>query len=283
MAGRSETTVAGGALDQQNYYFDAAHYLVVQREDVIITPCGFIDRHEFEQMDVEELAPYFFLWNEEARDAQFYKNCALHLLAKEGYGRYARMNERSEKYASMIVDYIEIAYAKDPAISLPLQPYHELCTLLGREETIAEGVWMEEEISQYRHQEVYHLFHEWSIYAPGCCERSYDAIHDELYLMAPYADASWGWEWMWRISSHVLEPSRWEGLQEEGERWQSEGITGVCRTIVQEDLMRLQAVLTAKERLYIEIVVREAKDLPYLKACIQQCRCHALVQEMPLT
>ena len=264
------------ALDHHNYYFDSSHYLVAKQDDVIITPCGFIDRHEFEQMDVEQLAPYFFLWNEEERDAQFYKNCALHLLAKEGYGRYARMNEHSEKYASMIVDYIEAAYAKDPLLPLPVQPYHELCTLLGRDEAIGEGVMMDEEVSQYRHQEVYHLFHEWSIYAPGCCERSYDAVHDVLYLMAPYADASWGWEWMWQISSHALEPSKWEGMEEEGERWQNDTVFGIVWTSVQEDLTLLQAVLSAEDRLYIEIVVREASDLPYLKACIQKCGRHLL-------
>ena len=132
---------------------------------------------------------------------------------------------------------------------------------------------MDEEVSQYRHQEVYHLFHEWSIYAPGCCERSYDAVHDVLYLMAPYADASWGWEWMWQISSHALEPSKWEGMEEEGERWQNDTVFGIVRTSVQEDLTLLQA---AEERLYIEIVVREASDLPYLKACIQKCGRHLL-------
>ena len=83
----------------------------IHREDVIITPCGFLDRKEFEEMDTERLAPYFFLWINEERDALFYKNCALHLLAKEGYGMYACMNEQSEKYASAIVDYIEIAYS----------------------------------------------------------------------------------------------------------------------------------------------------------------------------
>lgn len=40
------------------------------------------------------------------------------------------MNEVSEKFASMIADYIEIAHQKDPSITLPLHAYHELCRLL---------------------------------------------------------------------------------------------------------------------------------------------------------
>ena len=81
---------------------------------------------------------------------------------------------------------------------------------------------------------------------------------------------------MWQISSHALEPSKWEGMEEEGERWQNDTVFGIVRTIVQEDLTLLQAVLSAEERLYIEIVVREASDLPYLKACIQKCGRHLL-------
>lgn len=260
-----------GALQHQNYYFDTAQYLVLPKEEAMITSCGYLDHHELEEMDAEALAPYFFLWNEEERDARFYKNCALHLLAKEGYGRYARMNEQSEKYAQMIVDYIDIAYSLDPAISLPLQAYQELCEQLGRETTITDGVMMEEEITQYRQHEVYHLFHEWNIYAPGCCERSYDGVHDELYLMAPYEDASCGWEWMWKIASYASQPESWEHLLQGGERWTNDTLTGTYEVERQEDLFLLRALLFGRERLYIEIAVREEADLPYLKACIRRC------------
>lgn len=263
-----------GTMQHHNYYFDTTHYLPIHREDVIITPCGFLDRKEFEEMDTERLAPYFFLWINEERDALFYKNCALHLLAKEGYGMYACMNEQSEKYASAIVDYIEIAYSKDPAITLPLQAYHELCQLLHREEQIQDGVMMDEEVSQYRLQEVYHLFHEWSIYAPGCCERSYDVIHDELYLMAPYENAESGWEWMWKISTHLQEPSHWTTVKENGEKWQNETVNGQYLVSNKDEYDHLQAILYGEHPLYIEIVIRDEKDIPYLKTCIRRCQYH---------
>lgn len=268
-----------GAMQHQNYYFDETHYLPVYREDVVITPCGFIDRQEFEAMDTEQLAPYFFLWNNEERDALFYKSCALHLLAKEGYGAYAHMNEQSEKFSSSIVDFIEIAHQKDSSISLPLHAYHELCTQLGREACIEDGIEMDEEVCQYRQQEVYHIFHEWSIYAPGCCERSYDVIHDELYLMAPYKNENCGWEWMWKIASHMQEPSHWENVKNNGVHWHNETLNGT--TIIEEeaDFYHIRAILQAEHPLYVEIIIREEKDIAYLKACLQQCQ-HALHRAM---
>ena len=99
------------------------------------------------------------------------------------------MNEMSEKYAAEIADYVEIAHAKDPLLALPYNEYQMICQALHREAAFADAEQMDEEIVQYRLHEVYHLFHEWRIYAPGCCERSYDASNDELYLMAPYAQA----------------------------------------------------------------------------------------------
>lgn len=261
------------ALRQRNYYFASSFYLPIAKEDQIITPCGYIDRHEFAQMDEESLAHSFFLWNEEERDARYYKNCALHLLAKESYGAYARMNETSEKYASLIIDYVEIAYEKDPTLSLPLEQYRQLCQVLGRKAMIADGVQMEEEVHQYRLQEVWHLFHEWRLYAPGCCERSYDAVHDELYLMAPYADAEQGWEWMWRVASHAKEAAAWERPLS-AHVWGTETSGGWLAVQEQEDHYMLRGIITSgKERLYLTIAVRQEKDLAYLEACVRQsCR-----------
>ncbi len=261
-----------GALHNRNYYFDSSYYLPIDQEEVIFTPRGALDREEFANMDVEQLALYFFLWNNEKRDALFYKNCALHLLAKEGYGSYARMNEQSEKYASAIIDYIEIAYQQDPLITLPLRAYHELCMVLGREEQIVDGVEMEEEVSQYRQNEVYHLFHEWSIYAPGCCERSYDLIHDELYLMAPYENENCGWEWMWKIAAHTDEPSLWEHVKNSEKQWKNETAKGVYTMEKEDSFYRIKAIVYGEYPLYIEVILREEKDIPYINACIQQCQ-----------
>lgn len=263
------------SMQRKNYYFDSSHYLPASHSDRIITPCGFLDRHEFEEMDIEQLAPYFFVWINEQRDAQYYKNCALHLLAKEGYGGFARMNEVSEKFASMIADYIEIAHQKDPSITLPLHAYHELCRLLGREEAVSEGVEMDEEISQYRHQEVYHLFHEWSLYALGCCERSYDPVHDELYLMAPYVDAGDGWEWMWKASCHSLEAASWAEVEENGTHWQNETVKGIDLLTEQDDFYQLRSLLSCdQQRLYLELIIKEEKDIAYLRSCVHQCQCN---------
>mgnify|MGYP000627015968 FL=1 len=40
-------------------------------------------------MDPHDLMDLFYVWNEWDMDASYYKNAALTLLAKEGYGPYA--------------------------------------------------------------------------------------------------------------------------------------------------------------------------------------------------
>lgn len=257
-------------LRTKNYYFDHSDYLPHVREDVVATPMGFLDRHELEAMDEESLARCFFIWNDEERDAEYYRSCALHLLAKESYGPYAPMNEMSEKYAAEIADYVEIAHAKDPQLALPYNEYQMICQALHREAAFADAEQMDEEIVQYRLHEVYHLFHEWRIYAPGCCERSYDASNDELYLMAPYAQAHEMWKWMWKISAH--------GDLAEGQdvqRWENDTVKGSCQVTAMEDHTLLSAVLRhGKEKLSIQIYVRDPDDLPYLQACLKQCERH---------
>lgn len=255
-------------LRTRNYYFDDADYLPHVSEDVVAAPLGFIDRHELEAMDEEALARCFFVWNDEERDSEYYRSCALHLLAKESYGVYAPMNEMSEKYASEIVDYVEIAHAKDPQLALPDEEYRMLCEALHREPAFDDAQQMDEEIVQYRLHEVYHLFHEWRIYAPGCCERSYDASNDELYLMAPYAQAHEMWKWMWKVSS--------QGSEINAEiTWENDTVKGMLCIEPADEYTILSAELThGSEKLNVQIYVRDSADLPYLQACLKQCEWH---------
>ena len=80
---------------QQNYMYDETYFLPLQKEDRILTSQGDLDLKEFKHMNTRDLMDSFYVWNDWERDAKFYKNCALTLLAKEGVGEYTLMNENT--------------------------------------------------------------------------------------------------------------------------------------------------------------------------------------------
>ncbi len=60
---------------------------------------GYMTKDKFLHSEVEDLAKEFFIWNEEKRTAQYYRNCAISLLWKECYFEYSAMNEETDKIA----------------------------------------------------------------------------------------------------------------------------------------------------------------------------------------
>ena len=120
----------------KNYLYDETFFLPMEKEDAIATPIGYIDTKEFLHMDPHDLMDLFYIWNEWDLDASYYKNAALTLLAKEGYGPYALMNDHTHKMANMICDYIELAYQQDSSISLPVKEYRFYTQLLQREDQL---------------------------------------------------------------------------------------------------------------------------------------------------
>ena len=89
-------------------------------------------------MNTRDLMDAFYVWNNWERDAKFYKNCALTLLAKEGVGEYTLMNENTIKHANDICEYIELLMKRIIMWNLPLDAYADLCEKLGRENKITE-------------------------------------------------------------------------------------------------------------------------------------------------
>ena len=228
-----------------------------------------MDLKEFKHMNTRDLMDSFYVWNNWERDAKFYKNCALTLLAKEGVGEYTLMNENTIKHANDICEYIEAAYEKDTNVDLPLDAYADLCEKLGRENKLQNAKNMEQEAIQYRIKEVYHLFEDARVVASGAAERSYDPVNQALCLMSPYKDEA-QWDWLIQASKqpgivtnldHIMEqdPIQYDNKTIWMDSWQEDGI------------YVLEAVLRYKEKfLYFHDVCVKEKDLKFLEQCIKE-------------
>ncbi len=254
---------------QQNYMYDETFFLPMNMENRILTSTGDLDLKEFKNMNTSDLMDNFYIWNDWDRDAKFYKNCALTLLAKEGVGKYTLMNDSTIKHANDICEYIEAAYQKDSTLSLPLEAYHDLCEKLDRENKITDGVSMEQEVIQYRTKEVYHLFDDARVVASGASERSYDPVNQAICLMSPYLEEG-QWEWLIQASkeSHIC--SRYDEMME-SEPIEYDGKSIWMYEYEQEGVWMIEACLRYKEKhLYFHDVCAKKENLPYLKQCIKE-------------
>lgn len=253
----------------KNYMYDETYFLPVSEKDKVATAMGLMDAEEFKKKPLEDLMDYFYVWNNWDRDARFYRNAALTLLAKEGYGEYSSMNDQTEKNANEIMDYLEIAHKQDPDLPLPLDAYAALAAALHRDNLLTDAKPMEHGVIQYRSRDVYHLFEDARVLAPGTAERSYDPVTQSVNLMAPYRE---GEEWKWLIQASkqpdivpdfksVLEQDPVigpDGQKVYSEEYTEDGIPTIDAVIEQDG-----------KRLYIHAVCHHEDEIPYLLGCIR--------------
>lgn len=252
---------------KKNYLYDETYFLPIAGDGKVLTATGEYDQKELAQMDAHDLMDKFYVWNDWDRDARFYKNAALTMLAKEGVGIYTKMNEMTEKHANEICDYLEIAYEKDLTIPLPVKEYEFLTGELDRENKLKDAVKMDGEAIQYRVGDVYHLFEDVKVVAPGAAERSYDPASQSMNLMAPYKEEG---EWSWLISASK-NPSlldEYEATHEEEPIKTDKGYVWMHEFMV-DGMPYVDAIIRQDERfLYIQAVLSSQKELPYIKECI---------------
>lgn len=256
-------------LKSQNYLYDETFMLPIEKKDRIFTSTGDMDLKEFKEMNLNDLMDNFYVWNDWNKDAQYFKNCALVLLAKEGVNQYTLMNESTQKYAETICDFIELAYDEDPTISLPVKEYIYLCSLLGRKNQLMTAKKMDEEVIQYKDGEVYHLFQDAKVVAHGASERSFDPVLNALCLMSPYLDDA-SWDWLIQASKEPGICSYLDELES------SEPIIYQDKVIYfyefdESGFYSLEAKLVDDERvLYFHITIAKKEDIPYLKQCVKE-------------
>ena len=228
-----------------------------------------MDIKDFAKKEVHDLMDDFYVWNDWDRDASFYRNAALTLLAKEGRGIYSNMNDETEKVANEILDYLEIAHEKDQAMKLPKKEYEELAALLDREDKLKDAVGMDREAIQYRTREVYHLFDDARVAAPGTAERSYDPATQSVNLMAPYKEEG-EWSWLIQASKKRSILPDYKKVMEEVPVEKDGNIIWMDE-FTEDGIPTIDAVIRDDEEfLYIHALAADEKELPYLKDCILQ-------------
>ncbi len=249
---------------QMNYMYQETFFLPLEKQNRILTATGDIDEEEFMKMSEEDLLDAFYIWNNWEKDARYFKNAALMLLAKEGVGQYSTMNDATLKYANEICDYIELANQHDANLTLPMDAYRQICQYLEREIKI-DAPNMDQEVIQYRLKDVYHLFEDAKIVADGACERSFDPVSQSLCLMGPYQDLG---QWTWLLQASKQNMIITSNLTEK-EEYKDKTITWSITE--EEGIHYIEANLIQEERsLYFHATIADPKDIPYIKQCIKE-------------
>lgn len=245
------------------------YYQPIGKDGYVVTPMGYISVEDFTNLDTEELAERFFIWNDLDFHAGYYRNCAISLLWKECFFEYSSMNEYTDKMANMIIDYIEAAYEKDDTIPLPMKEYHALCEAIKREDIIHHGIDMNLTDIGYRRYMVSYPFGNWRIPVPGCSENGYDEKTQTLHFMAPYKHNEDGWKWLIKANAYVFEEelSFAEAfLCEEAFDIENQNFKGKGLIEETEEYYRISTqYISGKETMLVECIIRNQEDIDTLR------------------
>lgn len=116
--------------------WDCNKYMPQEVEGTVFSPFGrfrperFIER--VNRDGIEALAREFFMWNNEARDALFYRNTALNAMWEDCYFMPSARSAEDAEINTFIIDNLEKAAAMDASLPFPKEDYLALCTLAGR-------------------------------------------------------------------------------------------------------------------------------------------------------
>lgn len=106
-------------------------------EGTVVSPFGricpeyLVERIKDE--GIERLASEFFMWNNEERDALFYRNTALSALWEDCYFMPSARSEEDMEINSFIIENLEKAAAMDTSLAFPKEDYLLLCRLVEKE------------------------------------------------------------------------------------------------------------------------------------------------------
>ncbi len=253
----------------QNYMYEQTYFVPMLKENQIATAIGLLDVEEFEKLSPSQLMDHFYVWNNWDKDARFFKNAALLLLAKESFDQYSNMSDVTYRNANAICDYIELAHQEDNALRLPLKEYKALCEYIQRTPKDMNCKQMEEEVFQYRVKEVFHLFENARIVSSGLAQRSYDSISQSLCLMSPYLDDV-SWDWLVQASlkdgicTNLEELLRTEPIHYNHKKiWMKDWNMDTYSIV--------EAIVQEKDAyLYFHCTISNAKDIPYICQCIKE-------------
>ena len=123
--------------DMSAICWDYNKYIPQGVKGTVVSPFGRINPHHFmeriENEGIETLANEFFMWNNEERDAQFYRNIALSALWEDCYFMPSARSDADEEINAFIIGNLEKAIEMDDSLPFPKEDYLLLCRLAEQE------------------------------------------------------------------------------------------------------------------------------------------------------
>ncbi|MGL5436493.1 MAG: hypothetical protein ACRDBO_14010 [Lachnospiraceae bacterium] len=118
---------------EQLVCWPADYYLPEEKEGIVTTHIRPFSRTEISGIVGSGVsmafAKDFFIWNEEEKDAYYYRNCALVMLNQECYFMPSARSGEDQVINQKIIQYLERALKMNPRIPFPKKEYLELCRL----------------------------------------------------------------------------------------------------------------------------------------------------------
>ncbi|MCD8092535.1 MAG: suppressor of fused domain protein [Bacteroides sp.] len=117
--------------------WDYNKYMPLEVEGTVVSPFGRIHLKRFleraNEEGIELLAKEFFMWNDEERDALFYRNSALGALWEDCCFMPSSRSEDEEEINAFIIENLEKAASMDASLPFPKEDYLLLCSLADKE------------------------------------------------------------------------------------------------------------------------------------------------------
>lgn len=122
--------------------WDMSYFNPEDTERTIVTPMGRFSMENaisiLKEQGVDGLAQRLLMWNNEERDALFFRNRALYELWMNCYFAPSERSEEDGEINKTILDDLETAYEMDDKVPIPYEAYLELCGLDDAEPDIPD-------------------------------------------------------------------------------------------------------------------------------------------------
>lgn len=164
--------------------WDMEQYQPEEVPGTVITPMGRFNIENMikqtEKNGISWLAERFFIWDNEEKDALYYRNTALNYLWEQCCFVPSRRSSEDSVCNQMIIDSLEQAAVLNPGPPLPVDAYREICSLADREPSIKEDApKMESDYPVgFRKREVTHSFGTLRLTLPGRLKYEWETYGD---------------------------------------------------------------------------------------------------------
>lgn len=127
----------GGEYKMLAVCWDYDKYMPEEVDGTVISPFGRINLQHFLEREQSEgigaVASEFFVWNNEGRDALFYRNMALTVLWEDCYFMPSSRFDEDKQINTFIIENLEKAATMDASLPFPKEDYLLVCRLDERE------------------------------------------------------------------------------------------------------------------------------------------------------